>query len=475
MKHERQNILLITTDQQRFDTIAAHGNQEIYTPHLDWLSDEGIHFSNAYSGSPICMAARATIMTGKNAYALGLTANGDMARAMDGRQTLPGILTQAGYQTRAQGKMHFSPMFCHYGFEQMELPWAYYKERNQQAGGGRPKQHGVGENEMTPVISTVSETDSLTHWTVKRSIDFLESRDPTRPFFMWTSFTKPHPPFDPCANYWMLYQNREVSPPVRGSWSDNIESMPQGFLSSTYSLNNAYRMSDRKLQDVKRAYYACITHVDYELGLLFARMREMNLLENTWIIFTSDHGEMLGDHRMGAKKVFLEGSAHIPLIIRPPSSCRDDKPRAGEKVELMAQLADIMPTILTMAGLDVPEDADGTDLLTLDQNRAVISLCEDQGGVLLAGVKYCYAQKGSEELLFDLTIDPMETMNRIDDPAYQDRLSDLRCRFVDMLSRHNPEWVNDGKLVGAPAIKGPNDVNKWPGYHSTDIPSDVLH
>jgi len=217
------NILLITTDQQRFDTIAALGNHDIYTPHLDWLTDEGIAFTSAYTDCPICMPARVTLMTGRNAYALGIRNNGGMARAVAGVPTMPQLLTAAGYQTRAVGKMHFEPLRCNYGFENMELPLDYYRERQRSGDGRLPKEHGVGENEMTPVISTVHERESLTHWTVRRSIDFLETRDDTRPFFLWTSFTKPHPPFDPCANYWALYANREVAPPFtatgRGAWA----------------------------------------------------------------------------------------------------------------------------------------------------------------------------------------------------------------------------------------------------------------
>jgi len=320
---KKPNILFITTDQQRFDTIHALGNRHIYTPHLNWLADQGVAFTRCYSDSPICMPARATIMTGKHGFTTGLVGNSEAVNPLAAHDTLPGILTRGGYQTRAQGKMHFSPMYANYGFEHVELPLHYYRERNRNSQFGLPKEHGVGENEIEPVISTVDEVNSLTYWTVKRSIDFLETRDETRPFFLWTSFTKPHPPFDPSANYWMLYQNKKLPAPVLGDWSQSLEQIPQGYMQTTYLLNNAYRMSQEQLLDVKRAYYACITQIDYSLGLLFARIREMGLLENTWIIFTSDHGDMMGDHRMGAKSMFFEGSAHVPLLIRPPSGAWD--------------------------------------------------------------------------------------------------------------------------------------------------------
>jgi arylsulfatase A-like enzyme len=475
---ERPNLLLITTDQQRFDTIAALGNPDIHTPHLDWLTDEGITFTRAYTDCPICMAARTTIMTGKHGYSIGITGNGGMERAAGARPTLPGVLTAAGYQTRAQGKMHFAPMRRHYGFETMELPMDYYRERHRLAHEGLPKEHGVGENETVPVISTVDETHSLTYWTVRRSIDFLETRDETRPFFLWTSFAKPHPPLDPCANYWALYANRPVAPPVYGDWSADIAKMPQGFLEPTYCLNNAYRMSDHQLADMKRAYYACITQIDYQLGLLFARMREMRLLENTWIVFTADHGDMLGDHRMGAKSTFLEGSAHIPFIIRPPAASWKPPVEAGARVEARVGLADVMPTLLAVAGVPVPADLDGTNLLALPAgpDRPFFGACGgNQFGVMRGSLKYCFALKGGEELLFDLASDPREQRNLTHVPEYAAALRELRTELRANLARHCPELVRGNDIITLPAVTGPRQVAKWPGFHSTVVPADVLH
>lgn len=476
MSDSKPNILLITTDQQRFDTIAALGNHEIFTPHLDWLTDEGITYTRAYADSPICVPSRCTIMTGKHGFNTGITGNANMPKGVKGRPTLPGLLTDAGYQTRAQGKMHFEPMRCNYGFEHMELPMDYYREMHRR-GGPLPKEHGVGENEITPVISTVSDQDSLTHWTVSRSIDFLETRDESRPFFLWTSLTKPHPPFDPCANYWTLYANREVSAPVHGDWSQTVEDIPQGFLASTYCLNSAWRMTEAQLKDVKRAYYACITQIDYSLGLLFARMREMELLENTWIVFTSDHGEMLGDHHMGAKSVFLEPSAHVPLIIRPPAASWDNKPDGGKRIDTLAQLVDVMPTILALAGVAAPADTDGIDLLTLEGgDRPFFGASgRDQYAVMRDGVKLCFSGAGGCELLFDLKTDPREQHNLIDESAYADTLAQLRGELCEQLAKHAPHLVKDGNIAPAPAIKGPSRVSKWPGFHSTVHPSDVLH
>jgi len=476
----KSNILLITTDQQRFDTINALGNRYIYTPHLNWLVDQGITFTRCYADSPICMPSRATIMTGKHGYTTGLVGNDENIKPMATNPTLPGILTRNGYQTRAQGKMHFSPIRAHYGFEYMELPLDYYRERSQNVHLGLPKQHGVGENEIEPAISTVDEVNSLTYWTVKRSIDFLETRDDTRPFFLWTSFTKPHPPFDPCLNYWNLYRDKEVPPPVYGDWSESLEKIPQGYMYPTYCLNNAYRLSEEQLKDVKRAYYACITQIDYTLGLLFARLREMGLLENTWIIFTSDHGDMMGDHHMGAKSVFFEGSAHVPLIIRPPFGSWELHSYSGKKCDALVTLADILPTVLGIAGIEPPAGIDGVNLLDLvdkpDYNRVFIGNCENRYFAVIEGdYKYMWTSLGGDELLFNLKTDPREQKNLAGCKEEEAVLIRMRKRLIEHLEKRNSHLVKNGKLMPKEAPKGPGEVPKWPGFHSITVPTDVLH
>ena len=476
------NILLITTDQQRFDTLHAAGNPCIRTPHLNWLADTGIHFTSAYSDCPLCIPARATIMTGRHGYSLGLTRNREDVRPIESRLSLPGILAQAGYQTRAVGKMHFAPMRCHYGFEHMELLEDYYRTMKKHPHLGVPMDHGMGQNEMEPAINTVSETGSLTHWTVERSVDFLETRDETRPFFLWTSFAKPHPPFDPCRTYWELYANADVPEPIHGNWSERIEAIPEGFLQSTRLLNNVHRFSRQVLQDIRRAYYACITQIDYNLGLLFARMREMGLFQNTLILFTSDHGEMLGDHHMGAKSVFFEGSAHVPLLVRMPGEV-DDDPRRGIRCGKLACLADVLPTCLGFAGVEKPAglEIDGLDLLDLAGagagRSALFGECEHYHMILDGRYKYTFTSVGPGELLFDLEKDPLEQRDLIRCNEAGDVLDRLKRMLTERLGRAGHEAVQEGRLVATEKSAGLDKVgrNPWPGFHSRDFPADVLH
>ncbi|MDD3242869.1 MAG: sulfatase-like hydrolase/transferase [Eubacteriales bacterium] len=477
---DRPNILLITTDQQRFDTINALGNPFIYTPHFNWLTDVGVTFTNCYADCPICMPSRATIMTGRHGYDNHLVENDTSVMPMRENATLPGLLTRAGYQTRAQGKMHFEPMRANYGFEHMELPMDYYRARNRNTAAGRPKAHGVGENEVEPVISTVPEEESEIFWTVERSIDFLETRDETRPFFLWTSFAKPHCPFDPSLNYWQLYQNRPMPQPIKGDWSEHLKDIPPRLAQSMYILSQQQRLSPSQREDSQRAYYACITQIDYTLGLLFARMREMGLLDNTWILFTSDHGDMMGDHGLGAKSVHLEGSAHVPLIVCPPAG-HAFAAHSGERCAHLADLADIMPTVLGIAGVEQPESVQGMDLRALAQDAQMPerTLYGDTAHELFmvrdARYKYIYTPCGGRSLLFDLQQDPHETHDLSAQAAYAPRRAAMHAQLVDKVAAYAPDLLREGDFIRKPEGSHADHLQRWPGFHSTVFPTDVLH
>lgn len=479
---ERPNILLITTDQQRFDTIHAAGNPHMRTPHLNWMMGQGIHFSRAYTDCPICMPARVTIMNGRHAFNHGMTSNSDSEMPIVNHLSLPGILTRHGYQTRTVGKMHFYPVRCNYGFEHMELLDDYYRTMDRHPSLGIPMDHGLGQNEMEPGISTVDESHSLTHWIVDRSIDFLDTRDKTRPFFMWTSFSKPHPPFDPCRNYWDIYRDVDVPAPVYGDWSQDMNETVRAFAWATFALNNCHRFDEKLMADSRRAYYACITQIDYNLGLLFARLRELNLLENTWIIFTSDHGEMLGDHHLGAKTCFFEGSAHVPLLIRPPGA-RERNELRGTRCETLACLADILPTCLDMAGLDLPSEAevDGLNLLDLAAGRTERSTLFGECGnccVIENQYKYMFSRAGGAELMFDLEADPYEQHDLIRAGQHVEVQNALKSKLIKRLTTCGSKAVQNGEFVSSPDAPTERDGNMmaWPGFHHRIFPgTDVKH
>lgn len=479
MMKDQPNIIFITTDQQRFDTIQALGNNKIFTPHLNWMVSEGITFKRCYADCPICVPSRTSLMTGKRGYNTGIVDNMDHSNVMQTHATLPQLLTQHGYQTKAVGKMHFTPVRTNYGFEHMELPLDYMRMHNKNERQARPKAHGCGECELEPVISTVHENDSITKWTVDRTIDFIETRDTTRPFFIWTSFTKPHPPFDPCLNYWMLYRTEDMPEPIYGDWSNNLDQIPKGWMYQTYRFTNMYHYDVKQVQAIRRAYYANITQIDYSLGALFARLSELNLLENTWIVFTSDHGEMLGDHHMAQKNVYYEGAAHIPLIVKPPQGVLQQL--RGTSSENLAELVDVTTTLLELAGIDTRNyQMDGTNLLDIlqqEEERIFYGNTENNTFCVMQGkIKYLKTRLGGHELLFDLENDPYEQVNLMEVEAYAAIRDELRSLLVTFIQTHIPELIQSGEIVLAPEPQTAQEVGyKWLGFHSSQCEYDVLH
>ena len=470
---KRPNILLITTDQQRFDTINALGNGSIWTPHLNWLVRAGITYTQCRSLCPVCMPARATIMTGLEAEHHGALGN-DGSMPLAHRPTLPQLLGENGYQTCAEGKMHFEPIRACYGFQRMELPMDYFRAQRR-TGQPHTRRHGVGENEQAPYINSTGEENDLTHWIVERSMDFLETRDPTRPFFLWTSFTKPHAPLDPALPYWQLYAGKALPPAVQGDWTGKEHAL--GFYRPTWMLSDLEYLSDAQRQDWRRAYYACVTQIDYQLGLLFARLRELDLLQNTWIIFTSDHGDMLGDHGMAAKSVHLEGSCHVPLLIKPPAAFGAGHPLAGKTDDRDATLADILPTVLNLCGIACPRPVDGRDLLAdAGPDRTLFGDCENRYFMLLrGGYKYLRSTVNGSELLFDLRGDPRETHDLSADPAFAALKRGLSAALTAQITSIAPELVQEGSLVITECIASSRDVAAFPGLNTTLFPRDTIH
>ena len=474
----RDNILLITTDQQRFDTINALGNRSIFTPHLNYLVDSGITFTRCYADCPLCIPSRTTIMTGLRGFESGVVANAAheafMMDATARRATLPAMLTDAGYQTKAMGKMHFDPARAHYGFESMTLPLDYMRQYDKRPYGARPKIHGTGECELEPAISTVDVKDSITQWITDGAIDFIETRDPQRPFFMWTSYTKPHPPFDPCRDFWELYDKIPMPEAVHGDWSQTLDTTPQGFLMNCYENTNMHFFGKEQVAAVRRAYYAMISQVDYSLGRLFGCLRENDLFKNTWIIFTADHGEMLGDHFMSQKNVFFEGSAHVPLIIVPPLGRFDNTNR---RVDVTAEIADVYPTILAMAGVKAPEFVKGRNLLEEVEERVFFGNSLNKHFCVMEDKwKLVFCTTGGNVLLFNLNEDPMEQHNLADDPACAEKRAHLWKLLLEHTAEYTPEVLKDGEFMVKPAPTCYQDVkNHWFGFHYHDYSIDTFH
>lgn len=469
------NLLLITTDQQRFDTIAAAGCPWMRTPHLDWLCDTGIRFTRAYADCPVCVPSRYSIMTAQHSFRQQTNFNPWHPAHIDRSRTLPALLGAAGYQTRAVGKMHFVPERDHLGFQHMEILPDYYRQAARR--GLQPMDTGLGQNEMAPAVATVSDHDSLTRWIADRSADFLDTRDTSRPFFLWTSFSKPHPPFDPPLSYWELYRDAEVPAPLRGDWSASASDVPLGLRRPTMSLSSVDRFDAAAIRQMRRAYYALITQVDYALGHLFARLRELDLLDTTTMVFTSDHGDMLGDHHLGAKSVYCEGSAHVPFLVRPAPLLVRNRPAGGTTCDVLACLTDVLPTLLGAAGLAIPTGLDGRDLLADLRHgtgrEQLLGEAIELHGIVDRRYRYHWCAEGGAELLFDLLSDPGETRDLVRAGTHAAELARFRQTLLTHFQTTGNPLAANGRLVSRPSA--PLQRGGWPGFHSLVTPNEVCH
>lgn len=494
------NILLVTTDQQRYDTIAPYAPPFLRTPHLDLLRHQGVRFDRAYAETPICVPSRVSLLTGQSPFRHGITANGSSSAVAGRTGTLPARLHDLGYATCAVGKMHFTPERARHGFDEMLLPADYYRAMAESGSPLQPMRHGLGQNELHPGASTVPEAMTLTSWIAEQSVRYIrDRRDPTCPFFLWTSFSKPHPPLDPPEPYASMYLHDEMPEPTTAAWSSG-DAGPEAFLRQRqrggYDL-----LSPEIVAAARRAYYGLVTHVDYALGRVLAALQDVDLLRDTTILFTSDHGEFLGDHRCGNKVTFHDVSARVPLLYRPARG--DDTVEAGGVSDALVTHTDVAATVLAAAGGAVPDDWDGTDLDALARGTAtprerLLGIAHDRAqdpdapaeppihlSIVRDRWKYLWYPEGPSEQLFDLTADPAER----DDLARRDpgRAAELRTELVEELVRRGSlrsrrrqptPWTADGALVRRPPLGDTERERRaagWPGLHTETFGVDVRH
>jgi arylsulfatase len=269
------NILLITTDQQRSDTVGPEAPPFLMTPHVDLLTREGVRFSRAYAESPLCVPSRVSIMTGRSVFSHGMLTNGVTSEVIQRQSSLPSRLAAVGYQTVAIGKMHFGPQRARHGFDEMIVPDDYYFEMQRSGNPVQPMRHGLGQNELYPGLATVPEPLTLTAWIADQAARFvLDRRDPTTPFFLWVSFSKPHPPLDPPEPYASMYRDAAIPAPVIGAWR-SPEHCPPAF--RKFQEKQAYDLLPAGVARLARAaYYGLVTQVDYNMGRVLSALQDLS-------------------------------------------------------------------------------------------------------------------------------------------------------------------------------------------------------
>ena len=466
---ERPNIIFIITDQMRGDCLSCAGHPVVETPNLDHFAARGTRFEHAYSAVPSCIPARSTIMTGMDQWHTGVLGMGRGQGPIpnDFPHTLAGTLAAAGYRTHLVGKGHFTPQRARMGFQSAE-----HDESGRMISNGlkdeyrtwfereakrdiTPDDHGVFWNSW---IGRPWHTEEYLHpsaWTMSRALHFLEQRDQQSPFFLNISFARPHSPYVPPQSYYDMYEREQTPPPYIGDWATRHD------VPFDATDVNAWRgrQSDRRIHRGRAGYYGEISFIDTQIGRLknWLARYQPKTLANTWIVFTSDHGDMVGDHHLWRKTYAYEGSARVPLIVCPPTPLESTvKHRVADQV---VELRDIMPTILAAAQVEIPPTVKGSSLIPLmlgtarDWRRYIhgehcwcYSAEQEMQYVTDGHRKFVWLPRLGERQFFNLDEDPGECANRIDDPACAAEVKTWEGYLITELAGRDCGWVEDGRL-----------------------------
>ncbi len=455
---KRPDILLICTDHWPGSLLGCAGHPCIQTPTLDSLAGAGRRFTRAYSECPVCIPARKTLMTGTSART-----HGDR-RYIDGQPwpdlpNLAGTFSAAGYQTMAVGKMHGWPQRWRLGFddvilsEEGRIQWGVVDDYEADlARAGHPGEafgHGMGNNHYVARPWHLAEELHVTHWATRQMCRAIHRRDPTRPALWYLSYIHPHPPLAPLASYLDFYRGVDLDEPFSGAWSQDPDLLPAELRRAQ---SGARTWNADYVREARRAFYALCTHIDHQLRLVIGTLRESGDLQNTVILFTSDHGDMLGNHGIWAKRHFLEGSANVPMILVDPRP--EPRVEAGSTDSRLVGLQDVMPTLLDLAGIAPPGTVEGLSMVA-DSRRDHLYGEIDNGAFHPRMVhngrhKLIYYPEGNRFQLFDLDADPQELHDLAQTPEAASVLTDLQARLAESLYGEDRAWVRDGRWTGAP-------------------------
>ncbi len=442
----RPNLLLITTDQQRADCVGYGRETCVRTPHLDMLASESCTFDRAYVDCPVCIPARTTLITGRQAHHYGCPSFQPGYRIDHPREDFLGsLLTQAGYQTCLVGKTHWhTDRTFTAGFEQV-LGFGRLRRELSRHLPQAPSP-GIGVNELTPALCTTPPQWQSSSWAVTEALEFLEARDRSRPFCLWVSLIDPHPPNVIHEPFFSLYDHDEIPMPVMGEWSATPEQLPYA-LQQLWIGNNHARPTNQAIRKARGVYYGMITHIDHQLGRLLGALMRLGLWNDTAITFSSDHGEMLFDHGFGFKGNLLEQAARVPLLMRLPHE--RGGPR-GRPQQALVQWADLLPTFCELAEARTPEGIDGESLVPLLEGREASVRTQlhcqinNQHAFFDETHKYLYFADDGRELVFEPSRDRLDQYSLTEDTTLTDR---LRQGFVDHLrAEAHPHLLDDGTL-----------------------------
>jgi len=456
----KPNFVFIFPDQWRGDCLSYLNHPVVETPFLDELAYDGITFDSSYSACPSCIATRACVVTGQTPSTNGRLGYEDFV-TWNYRNTLMECLSAGGYQTFCAGKTHFHPFHAKLGFDEIRLYDVFglfgdgvksdYHVWLEKAGNGmvRDTVQEIESNCWLPHPWTHPEYLHPTTWTVDASLELIDRRDTNKPFFIQVGFHRPHPPLDPPIEYLEIYRDKKLPPVPVMEWAEKQFGEPVKTVAAFTG-----RLTECQLERMRKAYYAQLSHIDYQIGRLIFNLRSRKLLDNTYIIFISDHGYLLGDHHMHRKVKPFEGSAKVPFIIKPP---KNFECKRGTKCSMPTTHMDIMPTVLEAAGLEIPQEVEGMSILPLIAGKEVKwrdfvhgEHVDKQWGwqfVTDGREKFIWDSVSGMEMFFDLTKDPQEINDLSKSSEHHDVIELWRDRLIKVLSERPQDGLSDGERL----------------------------
>jgi choline-sulfatase len=458
----RPNILLIFPDQHRADVLGSAGNKAAQTPNLDRLAAEGISFTRCMTNSPLCMPARTSLISGQYVGEHGIWSN-SMSGDCKGPSHVRNV-RDAGYHTAVIGKTHLythgrrntadqKDILVDWGYTDineftgplasgnMGSPWTEYLEgrglletwRNYLREHNAAMRAGRAWDEAPCPLPTEAQLDAYTGW---NAVEWLRAYRSEKPFYYQVCFPGPHDPYDSPAEYRARYRLQDLPLGITDPPRDPVSPLV-GFFRDTYQTRfNMTGWTDEQRRLMKLAYYAKVTLIDHYVGEIMKVLKERGMLENTWVIYTSDHGEFLGERCMIQKMMFFDEALMIPCIVRPPGGAR-----AARSAAMCDQL-DIAATICDIAGASPVKDSAGRSLLpnmhspSAKGKDAVFSEVLGYSMVRTDRFKMSVdAGTGEPVDLFDMADDPREQKNIVHEPALKSTVEDLK-------------HIIDGRLLG---------------------------
>lgn len=444
---QRPNILLVLPDQMRASAMGCDGNPQVQTPNIDALAAEGVRFRNTYANVPVCCPARSILLTGTYPHVNGMVAN-DL-RLREDRVTIAEILRDAGYRTGFVGKWHLDggprdPGFVPPGPRRQGFEfWAAYECHH------RHFQPTYFRDTPTVITKQKFEPEASCDF----AVEFLRTQPKEQPFFLTVQMGPPHDPYGAPEEYMQRYIPERIKPPE--NWRPDSEVRPQQNRPAGKAFSPYVQTGG--LEEIA-AYYAAITAIDDQVGRLLRTLSDLGMEENTIVMFISDHGDMLGSHGLRRKRKPHDESARVPGILRWPAAI----PKSQTPNTLFSHI-DVAPTLLGLAGIEVPANMQGADLSRValgetDQGPDAVLLQifvpfnPDQVSKPWRGIvtkQYTYARFENEPwVLFDRKADPAELHNLVGDAKAAKIQSMLDQRLAELMKEKGDSWsFNSSELV----------------------------